>query len=129
MAFFEKLGKKIGDAAEAASDKAKDFAEITKLNNSISAAKKEIDLQLHEIGKWAFEEHKMNSDSPIALQCEKILENRKNIELYKAKIEEIKSGPELSEDPVVPAERFCGNCGAKVSEESKFCPECGNTLE
>lgn len=132
MAFFEKLGKKIGDAAEAAGDKAKDFAEITKLNNSISAEKKEIDRLIVELGKWAFEAEKSNPESPVAIQCSKILESKKNIESFQEKIEEIKSGPDL-EAPVPEVENLeivtCKNCGAIVPEGSKFCPECGTPVD
>jgi len=24
---------------------------------------------------------------------------------------------------------FCGNCGAKIDEKAKFCPECGSEIE
>ena len=27
--------------------------------------------------------------------------------------------------PEAPKKRFCGNCGAQLSEGQKFCPECG----
>ena len=37
MAFLNKIGKAIGEAAGTASEKAKDFAETTKLKNAISA--------------------------------------------------------------------------------------------
>ena len=30
-----------------------------------------------------------------------------------------------SPKPEAPKKRFCGNCGAQLSEGQKFCPECG----
>ncbi|NYB73258.1 hypothetical protein HZF24_03800 [Sedimentibacter hydroxybenzoicus DSM 7310] len=42
MAFLNNLGKKISDAAGTATEKAKDFAETTKLNSAISSEEKQI---------------------------------------------------------------------------------------
>ena len=30
-----------------------------------------------------------------------------------------------SPKPAAPKKRFCGNCGAQLTEGQKFCPECG----
>jgi hypothetical protein len=90
MAFLDKLGKKLGDVADTAADKAKDFAETTKLNSEISAEEKQITQYLLEIGKKIFEQEKDNPDSPFAELCGKIAVSQKAIEDLKLKIEEIK---------------------------------------
>lgn len=90
MAFLEKLGKKLGDAAETASEKAKDFAETTKLNQEISAEEKQVTQYFLELGKFVFENEKNNPESPVADMCNNILESQKTIADLKQKIMEIK---------------------------------------
>ena len=90
MAFLDKIGKAIGDAAGTASEKAKDFAETTKLNSAISTEEKQINQYFLEIGKYVFEEDKNNPESPYAEIFSKITDSLKNIEELKRKIQEIK---------------------------------------
>lgn len=91
MAIFDKIGKKIGDVAGTAADKAKDLAETTKLNSAISVEEKIINHNYLEIGKIIFESEKDNPDSPVAEQIEKILSSQEKIAELKAKIAEIKA--------------------------------------
>ena len=90
MAFLNKIGKAIGDAAGTASEKAKDFAETTKLNSAISTEEKQINQYFLEIGKYVFEEDRNNPESPYAKIFSKITDSLKNIEELKRKIQEIK---------------------------------------
>ncbi len=90
MAFLNKIGKAIGDAAGTASEKAKDFAETTKLNSAISTEEKQINQYFLEIGKYVFEEDRNNPESPYAEIFSKITDSLKNIEELKRKIQEIK---------------------------------------
>lgn len=90
MAFLNKIGKAIGDAAGTATEKAKDFAETTKLNNTISAEEKQINQYFVEIGKYVFEQERNNPESPMAEVFGKITDSLRNIEELKQKITEIK---------------------------------------
>lgn len=90
MAFLDKLGKAIGDAAGTASEKAKDFTETTKLKNAVSAEEKQINQYFLEIGKYVFEEERNNPDSPLAEVFNKVTDSLRNIEELKRKIAEIK---------------------------------------
>ena len=90
MAFFDKIGKKIGDATESAVDKAKDLAEVTKLNSAVSSEEKQIKQYYLEIGKIFFELDKENPDSPAAELCSKILVSQQRIEELKQRIQDIK---------------------------------------
>lgn len=91
MAFLDKLGKTIGNAAGSATEKAKDFAETTKLNSAISAEEKQINQYFLEIGKIIFEQEHENPDSPVAGLCIKIIDSKQTIEDLKQKILEIKN--------------------------------------
>lgn len=90
MAFLDKLGKKISEVADTATDKAKDFAETTKLNQAISAEEKQITQYFIDLGKFIFEKEKDNPESPVAELCSKILASQNDIEELKRKIIEIK---------------------------------------
>ncbi|WP_313163360.1 hypothetical protein [Sedimentibacter sp.] len=90
MAFLNNLGKKISDAAGTATEKAKDFAETTKLNSAISSEEKQINQYFIEIGKMIFEQDKDNPDSPMADLIGKIVNSYETIDVLKRKIEEIK---------------------------------------
>jgi len=90
MAFLDKLGKTIGNVADSASEKAKDFAETTKLNSAISSEEKSINQCYIEIGKFIYEQDKDNSDSSVSHICDKISASMKNIEDLKQRIIDIK---------------------------------------
>lgn len=90
MAFLDKLGKTIGNAAGTATEKAKDFAETTKLNQAISTEEKQINQFFLDLGKFIFESEKDNPESPVADMCNKILASQQAIVELKQKIIEIK---------------------------------------
>lgn len=90
MAFLDNLGKKISDAAGTATEKAKDFAETTKLNSAIYSEEKQINQYFMEIGKMTFERDKDNPESPAAELIGKIIASQQTIDDLEKKIEEIK---------------------------------------
>ncbi|SET11213.1 hypothetical protein SAMN05660297_01445 [Natronincola peptidivorans] len=94
MTFFNNLGKKIGSAAEATANKAKEVAEVTKLNAKITEEEKQIEKLYTEIGKAIFKSDKENPESPVAELCDKVLSAQRNIQQLKEKIEEIKVSKE-----------------------------------
>ncbi|HZX47549.1 MAG TPA: hypothetical protein VFF83_09775 [Clostridia bacterium] len=91
MAFLNNLGKKIGSAAEATTSKAKEMAEVRKLNSKISDEEKQIARIYSEIGKRIFEQDKRNPRSPVADLCGQIISAQERIEQLKQMIEEVKN--------------------------------------
>ncbi|MDO4540179.1 MAG: zinc ribbon domain-containing protein [Syntrophomonadaceae bacterium] len=149
MAFFNDLGKKIGnaaataaektkEAAATAADKAKDTVEITKLNNAISAEEKNIAQFYSEIGKIFYDLEKNNPASPAAEQCTAISDAVDRIQEMKDKIVAIKEEDDRSDAPVeAPAaaapvtdtsSKFCTECGTANGQETRFCQNCGKPL-
>lgn len=94
MAFLNDLGKKIGNVAGSAADKAKELAEITKLNSTISSEEKQIQQYYQEIGQLIFEQDKENPESPVAELCKKILVSQNTVEDLKLKVTDIKQNKE-----------------------------------
>ena len=141
MAFFEQLGKKITDAGQGATQQAKNFAEVTRLNSAISDKEKQISQIFTEIGQSYYENHKSD---PQAEDIERITainmldaEMRQCREKIK-KIKGVTKCPNCGEDVPFNA-AFCNACGAKIpptepmgydadSEPTVLCPMCGKPV-
>ena len=132
MSFLNDLGKKLGGAAEVAADKAKDLAEITKLNYDISAVQKQMEADYAEIGKQVFALEKDNPESPVAELCAKIVNAQQTVESLTARIAQIKAEvPQAAAAAPAsePCKRYCPNCGAEAVGEGKFCQSCGTPIK
>ena len=117
MAFFEDLTKKAKVVASAAADKAKDTAELTKINIAIAGEQREIDKTYRVIGEWFVNEYE--GEIPDAVR-----EMVEAINASKAKIAELEaSKPAKAEAAPAAVEKTCPICGA--ASDSKFCPQCG----
>ncbi|MGD9677012.1 MAG: hypothetical protein AB7V16_01445 [Vulcanibacillus sp.] len=98
MAFFKDLGKKIGSAAEATANKAKEVADVTRLNSKINDEEKLIMKLYNEIGEKTFEQEKDNDESPLADLFIKVKSSQIKIQEYKQDIEEAKNPKEEHQD-------------------------------
>ena len=118
MAFFEDLGKKTKAFAAVAADKAKDTAELTKINVAIAGEQREIDKTCRAIGEWFVNEYEGEIPDAVRDLVEAVVAS-------KAKIAELEASKPVKEEPAAPAveEKACPICGAKA--DSKFCPQCG----
>ena len=119
MAFFNDLGKKVKDVAAVATDKAKDAAELTKINVAIAGEQRTIDKTYRAIGEWYVSEYE--GEIPDAIR-----ELVEAVAAAKAKIAELEaSKPSKEEAPAaeVASLKVCPICGAQAG--SKFCPQCG----
>ena len=118
MAFFEDLGKKTKAFAAVAADKAKDTAELTKINVAIAGEQRTIDKTYRAIGEWYVNEYEGEIPDAVRDLVEAVV-------AAKAKIAELEaSKPAKSEAPAAAAAaKTCPVCGAQA--ESKFCPQCG----
>ncbi len=125
MAFsLDELTRKAKTVAAVAVDKAKDAADLTRLNVSIAGEQKEIDKNYRTIGEWYVSEYEGEIPDAVRDLVDAVSASKAKI----AEMEAQKSA--LKEDGVVveaaepaPAQRTCHICGA-VSD-SRFCPQCG----
>lgn len=119
MAFFDELSKKARDVAAVAADKAKDAAELAKINVAIAGEQREMDKSYRTIGEWFVSEY--SGEIPDAVK-----DLVDAVAASKAKIAELEaSKPNKEEEEVVPPSHMktCPICGA--ASDSKFCPQCG----
>ena len=116
MSFFDNIGSKASAAGQAAAEKARNFAEVNRLNGVISDHEKRISRLYFEIGQSYYERHK---DDPEAEELERIAEitdTNEKIAVCRNQIKTLK-GVEK-----------CPNCGADVQNGSQFCNNCGTRM-
>ncbi len=116
MSFLDNIGSKASAAGQAAAEKARNFAEVNRLNGVISDHEKRISRLYFEIGQSYYERHK---DDPEAEELERIAEitdTNEKIAVCRNQIKTLK-GVEK-----------CPNCGADVQNGSQFCNNCGTRM-
>ena len=115
MAFLENIGKRVGEAAQAAAKKSGELVEVTKLNVQIGQEEDKIERLYAQIGKSIYKAFAVGeeTDSSVAVVCEQIKTVEININSLRDKISEIKNV------------KTCANCGAEMERTQMFCSKCG----
>jgi ribosomal protein L40E len=119
MNFFDKIGNKISTTGKAASAKAKEFAEVSKLNSAVNAENAKINTIFSDLGKKYYELKADAPDAEFAEYVNAINTAKDEIVRLTAQIEEIKA---------LNAPRTCPNCGAQVADDAMFCNKCGTQV-
>ena len=120
MAFFDELSKKVKETATVAGEKAKDAAELAKINVAIAGELREIDKNFRAIGEWFVNEYSGEIPDAVKDLVEAVAASKEKI----AALEAGKPGKDepAAEEPKS-ALKTCPICGAQ--SDSKFCPQCG----
>lgn len=157
MGFFDDIGKKISETSQGAVQKAKEIADVTKLNSQVSDEQNAIRNAYSQIGEKYYATY---AESPlpefvqlcegIAASVEKINELNKEI----ARVKNIKTckkcgaecaanvqfcpscgasvsvkEEEIVIDAIVNPTKTCTGCGESLTEDAKFCVKCGTKVE
>jgi ribosomal protein L40E len=119
MAFLENLGRKVGEAAQAAAKKSNEIVETTKLNSNINSEEDKIQKLYIQLGKAVYERFTQTGTVEDYAQeaCLAINTHRENIAALREKIAEIKGI------------KACVNCGAEMERNQVFCSKCGTKNE
>lgn len=158
MAFLDNMGKKLGEAAQAAAKKSGELVEVTKLNVNINSEEDKIQKLYTQIGKKIYEKYAGSgaAEKEIAEDCETIKVHEQNVRSLKNKILEVKNlkactgcGTEMergqifcskcgarneiphneeAEQKEVPSAVICAACGTVLQPGSIFCTNCGSKL-
>ncbi len=158
MAFFDNMGKKLGEAAQAAAKKSGELVEVTKLNVNIGSEEDKMQKLYTQIGKKVYEKYAATGtvDEDLVEDCEAIRIHDQNVKGLKEKILEVKSmkqctgcGAELERNQIfcskcgtrnevphtaepaqqaAPSSITCGACGATLQADSVFCTNCGSKV-
>jgi predicted nucleic acid-binding Zn ribbon protein len=115
MAFLENLGKRVGEAAQAAAKKSGELVEITKLNVNINSEEDKIQKLYAQIGKSVYENFCQSgaAEDYIKEACEAITVHEQNVNSLREKIAEVKGT------------KACIACGAEMDRAQLFCSKCG----
>lgn len=116
MSFFDSIGSKASAAGQAAAEKARNFAEIGRLNGVVSDHEKNISRLYFEIGQSYYERHKNDPDAEELERIAAITDTTEKIAVCREQIKTLK-GIEK-----------CPNCGADVAIGSLFCNSCGTKM-
>ena len=117
MAFFEDLGKKISKMGQTTVQKTKEFADIAKLNSSISEEERKLKETYLQIGKQYVELYGEKEESDFSELILSIRAGQEKISEYQAEIEKIRGVMR------------CEQCGAEIAYNSGFCSNCGSKIE
>lgn len=151
MAFWDDLGQKASQTTVKAVQKAKDLAEIAKLNGSLAEAEARIQDAYCQIGKTYAAQHPQDYGEEYAAMFAVIQEAGEKIRICQQQIRDIKGvvlcsrcgaeapygasfcsacGAAIPKPQSVEAEVMekCGSCGAMVSHGADFCTVCGQPM-
>lgn len=119
MPFFDNLGKKVGEAAQAAAKKSNELVEVTKLNMSVNSEEDKASKLYEGIGKKLYANYKAGAESlpDFSGEFEQINACEENIKEIRKRIMNLKNV------------KLCQNCGAELAEKAMFCPKCGAKQE
>jgi len=120
MNFFDKLGNKITSTSKEVSQKAKDFAETTKLNSSINAEQNKINSLFIDLGKKYYELKSDNPETEYTEIIDRINTAKQTIVNLNQQIDAIKAAN---------AAKTCTFCGAVLNDDAVFCVKCGAKAE
>lgn len=114
---FNDLGKKLSSASQDAVKKAKELAEVAKLNGSILDEERKINKYYTQIGEKYVELFSNTEEEPFATFIKKIEDSKLNIKKHRNDINMIKNV------------KSCSSCGATFTGEAAFCSSCGEKHE
>lgn len=119
--FLNDFGKKAQAVASVAADKAKDAAELAKINMAIAGEQREMDKSYRTIGEWYVSEYSGEIPPAVKDLVDAVMASKAKI----AELEASKPSKEDAAEPAhaQPANKACPICG--TMSDSKFCPQCG----
>lgn len=113
MAFFEKVGETLAAKGKNVADKAKEVAEINRLNGLIHTQQNMIEKTYREIGEIVYENRADLEAGDVSGQMEQLDALWKETRRLQREILKVKGLQQ------------CEKCGAEIDRDVAFCPKCG----
>lgn len=135
MSLFTQLGKTVSNGTQEITEKAKNYAELSRLNSLIIDLEKQATAHFCDLGRAYYEMYRDNEDIGDKEEINAITDIYDQIEGLKNKIAQIngvKQCPACGAE-VAASSLFCNSCGAKlpsvITESSQAeCPSCHTTI-
>lgn len=117
--FFEDLGKRITETAEAVSKKTEEVVGVQKIKSQIRVLERNNEKDFQTIGKMVYDKFKQGevSDVKFIELCEAVEERKESVEAY------------LKEIAGLQGKDICPNCKNHIEPDMAYCPKCGTRLE
>jgi hypothetical protein len=116
MGMFDEIGKKLAKSGQDTVKKAKEFAEVTRINAQISEEQKALNGFFMQIGEKFFAAVADAPPEEYAPLCERIVAGRRRIAELQLEVQKVKNV------------RLCPKCGAECAANLQFCGACGEPL-
>lgn len=116
MAFLEKVGGTLAAKSRDVADKAKEMAEVNRLNGQIHSQKKIAEKVYAEVGRMVYENREEWSSIDVSSQMEQLDSIQEEIIRLQGEILRVRGA------------RKCENCGAEIDMRMPCCPECGAVI-
>lgn len=113
MELFEKIGDKISSKSKDVAKKAKEMADLAKLNSRVHDYEEMARGLEQQVGRLYFKENRNNPAPEYMELFQQLINAYGAMERCKEEIQSIKKL------------RFCINCGADIQMDALFCPSCG----
>ena len=117
MAFLEKVSETLAAKGRDVADKAKEMAEVNRLNVQINSQKNTAEKIYAEIGRMVFENREDWKNLDVSGQLEQLDSIQTEITRLQEELYRVKGV------------RRCGSCGAEIDRDVAFCPKCGSVVE
>lgn len=117
MAFFEKVGETLSTKGKEAAHRAKDVADLAKLNTQLGQLEGKIRTYYQIIGEKVYQNEKDQEHAGLEAEFDLINDAAAEIARIKKQISDIKGTKE------------CGACSAEVDNSFAYCPHCGAKFE
>ncbi|MBQ7841563.1 MAG: hypothetical protein IJ390_13915 [Lachnospiraceae bacterium] len=117
MDFFSKMGETLSTKGKAATQKAKDIAELTKLSTQVGQLEGKIKSWYQVIGEKVYQSEKDQEHAGLEVEFNMITDAFAEIGRIKKQIAELKGV------------QVCPGCKAEVPADALFCPKCGAKQE
>lgn len=117
MDFFERAGESLSAKGRSAAQKAKDMAELARLNAQAGRLEGKIKTWYQVIGEKVYHREKDQDHAGLEVEFDMVTGTFAEIGRIKKQIAALKGLQE------------CPSCGEQVDESARFCPECGAKLE
>ena len=116
MALFNEIGRKISGAGHSAIQKAKDMADIAKINSQITDAEKGLETTYAQIGRLYVSLHRSDAEQGFAALVGVVTEAEGKINELRRQIMDIRHLVK------------CPSCGGEVAADSLYCENCGGEM-
>lgn len=116
MPFFDDISRKISKGSQSAIQKAKDMADIARINSAISEEEKNIDDIYKQIGKAYVEAHPNDCENGLKEAVNRLKNAQARLDSYRRQVQDLKGVAR------------CPRCGGEVPANAAFCNLCGAPL-